>query len=193
MHMKKIFGIFAAAIILTLTSSFQGHAGQLKGVDLPDYIDIGNTRLVLNGMGLRQATAFKVNVYVAGLYIAEKSSDPEMILRSPSPKRLVLHFLRHVGSEDLTMAWDEGFEKNVPDKIPALKDRIEKIKGFTKDMRTGQKLTFTSLPGTGIQVDIDGAPVGTVGGDDFSKAFLAIWLGPNPPNQSLKDGLLNKE
>lgn len=179
--------ILAAAVGTTAAPS---QAKEWKGIDFPDQIEVDNTILVLNGLGLRQATALKVNVYIAGLYLTEKSGDPETILQSPTQKCLVLHFLRNVGSSDLTKAWDDGFKKNAANEIPVLKDRIEKIKGFTKDMKTGQKLSFTYKPGDGIKVDIDGALIGIVEGDDFAKAFLSIWLGPEPPNQNLKDGLL---
>jgi hypothetical protein len=182
----SIVSIVVALGLITMPSE----AKQLKGVTFPDEIKVDGTTLVLNGLGLRLATSLKVKVYVAGLYVAEKSGDPQAILSSPAPQRLVLHFLRDVGNEDLAQSWDDGFEKNSADQIPALKERIEKIKSFTKDMKTGQKLIFTYRPGTGIEVSIDDAVIGTVEGDDFSKAFLLIWLGPNPPNQGLKDGLL---
>jgi hypothetical protein len=189
MNIRYWVSIVSIVVALGLIA-MPSEAKQLKGVTFPDEIKVDGTTLVLNGLGLRLATSLKVKVYVAGLYVAEKSGDPQAILSSPAPQRLVLHFLRDVGNEDLAQSWDDGFEKNSADQIPALKERIEKIKSFTKDMKTGQKLIFTYRPGTGIEVSIDDAVIGTVEGDDFSKAFLLIWLGPNPPNQGLKDGLL---
>lgn len=184
-------GILPAIAALAVMASTAG-AAELKGVRFPDTAQVDADTLVLNGLGLRQATAFKVNVYVAGLYLAEKSQDPQAILDSRTPKRLVLHFLRPLDSAELTNAWDEGFAKNAASQIPVLKERIEKIKSFTKDMKTGQELAFTYRPGKGVETDIDGAVIGTVEGDDFAGAFFSIWLGDNPPNKALKDGLLNK-
>ena len=186
----KYVTMTVAILTFVLAAMLSAGAAELKGVSFPDEIRLDGTALVLNGLGLRLATSFKVNVYVAALYVTAKSGDSQAILDAATPKRLVLHFLRHVGGKDLTEAWDEGFEKNVPNQIPALKERIEKIKSYTTDMKKGQELGFTYKPGAGIVVDIDGAEVGTVEGDDFAKAFLAIWLGPEPPNQGLKDGLL---
>ena len=40
------------------------------------------------------------------------------------------------------------------------------------------------------QVDVNGAVKGTIKGDDFAKAFLAIWLGGDPPNPEIKAGML---
>ena len=39
-------------------------------------------------------------------------------------------------------------------------------------------------------MDVNGAVKGTIKGDDFAKAFLAIWLGGDPPNPEIKAGML---
>jgi hypothetical protein len=52
------------------------------------------------------------------------------------------------------------------------------------NMQSGQQLTFTHKPGAGIEVDVNGK--GTIEGDDFARAFFAIWLGAQPPNPGLK-------
>jgi hypothetical protein len=64
--------------------------------------------LSLNGLGLRQATFLKVNVYVAALYVAKTSTDPKEILGSSAPSELILQFVRDVGADDLRKGWDEG-------------------------------------------------------------------------------------
>jgi len=101
----------------------QAAAGELAGVALPDRITLDSKTLVLNGMGLREATWLKVDVYVAGLYLESKSSDPEAIIGSEQTKRLVMKFVRSVGRDDLRKAWNEGFEKSAGEST-ALRDRI---------------------------------------------------------------------
>jgi hypothetical protein len=61
------------------------------------------------------------------------------------------------------------------------------------DMQTGQRLIFTRVPGAGIEVSVNGAVKGTIAGDDFSRALMAVWLGDSPPNPELKSGLLGGE
>ncbi|TMH34194.1 MAG: hypothetical protein E6H66_10480 [Betaproteobacteria bacterium] len=51
-------------------------------------------------------------------------------------------------------------------------------------------LQFVRDVGAGVQVDANGAVKGIIKGDDFAKAFLSIWLGPEPPNPEIKSGLL---
>jgi len=72
--MSLAFALLALASILHLD------AATLAGVTLPDTVNVGNTRLLLNGLGLR--TKFMVKVYVAGLYLAQKSSDGYAIVKA---------------------------------------------------------------------------------------------------------------
>jgi chalcone isomerase-like protein len=163
---------------------------ECKGVNFPDQAQVEGSNLTLNGLGLRQATAFKVNVYVAALYVAKTSSDPNTLLGSNTPSELILQFVRNVGADDLRKGWSEGFEKNSKDQLPALKERIAMLNGWMADVKTGERLTFVQKPGVGVSVNVNGTVKGTVKGDDFSKAFLSIWLGADPPNPEIKAGLL---
>jgi len=163
---------------------------ECHGVTFPEQTQVQTSPLTLNGLGLRQATMLKVNVYVAALYVAQQSADANAILAANTPKQLVLHFVRDVHSTDLKEAWEEGFEHNAKAQLPALKERIAQLQAWMVDMQSGQQLTFTHTPGAGIAVDVNGTVQGTIAGDDFATAFLAIWLGPKPPNPPLKTGLL---
>ena len=165
-------------------------AKECLGVNFPDQVQVDGSNLTLNGLGLRLATMLKVKVYVAALYVPKTSTDANAILGANAPAELVLHFVRDVGAGDMRKAWDEGFEKTAKDQLPAFKDRIATLNGWMADMKTGQRMTFVFKPGTGVQVDVNGAVKGTIKGDDFAKAFLAIWLGPEPPNAEIKSGLL---
>lgn len=166
------------------------YARECKGVAFPEQVQSEGATLKLNGLGLRQATFMKVSVYVAALYVPQPSGDAGALLKSAAPRELILHFVRDVGDADLNKAWDEGFENNAKDELAALKDRIEAFKGLMTDIKSGQRLRFVAKPGTGVHVDVDGAPKGTIAGDDFARALFSIWLGANPPNAELKAGLL---
>jgi hypothetical protein len=166
------------------------HGKDCKSVNFPDQAQVEGTNLTLNGLGLRQATAFKVNVYVAALYVAKTATDANALLGSNTPSELILQFVRNVGADDLRKGWSEGFEKNAKDQWPALKDRIATLNGWMGDIKTGERLTFVHKPGAGISVNVNGVVKGTIPGDDFAKAFLSIWLGADPPNPEIKSGLL---
>jgi hypothetical protein len=165
-------------------------AKECKGIAFPEHLQVSGNDLALNGLGMRKATFLKVNVYVGALYVARPSHDPLPLIDPGSPAELILHFVRNVGVGDLRDAWKEGFEKVAKDQLPALGARIATLNSWMSSMETGQRLTFTRLPGAGIQVDVNGVVKGTIPGDDFARALMTIWLGPNPPNPELKSGLL---
>jgi hypothetical protein len=182
--------LFVLVSVITACGIGVAHGKACQGVNFPEQVQIDGGTLTLNGLGLRQATVLKVNVYVAALYVAKVSSDPHALLGANTPKELLLHFLRNVSDDDLKKAWEEGFVHNAKEQLAALKERIERLKGWMADMQSGQRLTFLHTPGAGLQVEVNGTVQGTLPGDDFATAFLSIWLGAHPPNPSLKSGLL---
>jgi len=185
--LKRVLG--PAILALTLGAG-AAQARECKGVSFADQIQVGGGTLALNGLGMRQATVFKIDVYVAALYVAKTSNDPKALLAADTSSAMILHFVRNVAAGDLRKGWTEGFEKNARDQLPALQERIATLTGWMADVKAGQRLTFIYRPGAGVQVDVNGVAKGTVKGDDFGKAFLSIWLGAEPPNPGIKAGLL---
>ena len=169
------------------------HDKECEGVSFSEQVQSEGGTLMLNGLGLRQAPFLNINVYVAALYLTQTSTDAVAILESNTPKELILHFVRDVDGAELSDGWDEGFENNVEDQLPALKQRIDAFKGLMVDVKPGQRLGLVHKPGTGVRVDVDGTVKGTIEGDDFARALFSIWLGPHPPNADLKAGLLGGE
>lgn len=179
-----------AALSLPPALAAPALGAECREVQFPDQATAGGTALVLNGMGLRKATFLKVKVYVAGLYLSEATGDAGRILGSNQPWRLVLRFLRDVDAPDIRDAFTEGFEKAtgvIPDE---LRPRIDALNAMMTDFKEGDSLVFANDPQKGVTVEVNNAAVGTIEGADFSVAFLSIWLGPEPPNEDLKSGLL---
>lgn len=169
------------------------YAGQCEGVTLPDKRRLGDTDLVLNGMGVREATMLKIDVYIAGLYVESRSSDPEELLDPKKPKQLILRLVRDVDRDEMVEALTAGFRKNAGDEMPQLRDRMRRFASWIPELEEGDVLIFTNFPGKGVQVMIGDRVAGTIEGDDFSRVFFAIWLGSSPPNPGLRRGLLGGE
>lgn len=182
---------FASVVLAVALMTVPAFAGEKGGVQMPDTVQVEGKALVLNGMGIREATILNIDVYVAGLYLESKSQDAGAILGSTQNKRLVLKFVRDVDRADITNAWSEGFQKNAGDNLPALQDRINQLNSWMADMKVGDSMQFSYAAGK-LQVQVKGAAKGSIAGDDFARAFLSIWLG-KPPNKGLKAGLLGKE
>jgi len=66
----------ALVVLLLALSTGPVLAATLAGVELPGTETVDGTKLVLNGMGLREATVLRVKAYVGGLYLEKPSSDP---------------------------------------------------------------------------------------------------------------------
>ena len=190
--MRRLIGTLysLATIALLATPNNAALAASCADVTLPDQVDVDGTSLELNGLGLREATIFAVEVYVAGLYLESKTSDAKQVIESEQKKRLHLRFVRDLDRDDITGAWEEGFEKNAGNDLPKYKERVAKLNGWMTEVTEGQSLTFTYRPGAGVEVDTNGTVRGVVEGQDFAQVFFAIWFGPEPPNSGLKSGLL---
>ena len=165
-----------------------GWSAEKKGVKMPDQISESGHSLVLNGLGVRKAYGM-VSVYVAGLYLEKASHDPNEIVRSKEQERLVLHFLMDVDQEKIREAWSGGFARNCPVECKPLGPDIQLLNGWMGNMRSGQEMSF-DLSADSMAVTVNGVPKGTIKGDNFRQQFLTLFLGPNPPNKGLKDGLL---
>jgi hypothetical protein len=182
-------GLLLCCMIMALGAEGAA-ARECAGVNFPDQTQLDGSALTLNGLGMRKATLLRIDVYVAALYVASVSHDPNAILGSTAPSKLVLHFVRDVGADDISNGFEEGFAKGAKAQLPALRDRIATLSGWMTNIQAGQQMTFIARPGAGVQVDVNGVVKGTIKGDDFARAFLSIWLGGDPPNPELKKGLL---
>jgi len=90
----------AVAIVALILSSVL-HAAEVGGVKLDDKISLGGQELVLNGAGIRTRAIFKV--YVASLYVPQKTADPAGVL-AKGPRRIQLNLLRTLSADQLADA-----------------------------------------------------------------------------------------
>jgi len=174
--------------VLALNGS-SASAAEISGVKLPDQVTVAGKSLKLNGVGLRQATILKFNVYAAGLYLENSSNDGETIANSNQIKSIEMVFMRDVSAKQMADAFQEGFDKNCVAGCAELKPHIGKLQGLLKDMKKGETMAYHFL-GDGVEVMIRGQKMGKVGDKAFSHQLIRVWIGKNPPNTELKEGLL---
>jgi len=187
--MRKIV-LSLAAVLVVLVPLFYLGAATLAGVTLPDTQQVGNAQLVLNGLGLR--TDFMVKVYVAGLYLQQKSSDPAAILKADAPNRIVMQFLHGASKNQMTNAFTDSFNDNTPDAVKTMKPDIDRFLAALEPVKSGDQIVFTYIPGTGTTMAINGKDKLTIAGAGFRPVLLAVWLGPKPPTANVKKGMLGK-
>lgn len=182
--------ILTNILVLVFASASNISAASIAGVSLPDTVQVAGTTLLLNGAGLR--TKYMVKVYVAGLYLTHKSSDPNAIVKANDPKRMVMHFVRDVSKRQLTDGFAESFHNNTPDAENTLKPDIDRLFSVVEAVKEGEEITFTYLPEKGTSVALGDKEKLTIAGPAFAEMLFSVWLGPKPPNASLKNGLMGQ-
>ena len=181
--------ILLIAAFLFVIPGFNMNAATFKGVTMEDSIDVDGQKLVLNGMALRKK--LWVKVYVAGLYLPQKETDAVKILKSDTMRRTVMHFLYNVGAKKLNGAWMDGLEDNTPNYSPELKKQFDTLCAYMEDIKKGERIVFTYIPGKGTTVEVKGKQKGVIEGKEFADALFACWIGPKPgPGTGFKEDLL---
>jgi hypothetical protein len=179
-----------AVVVFVMACMFDLHGANLAGVTLPDTTQAGGKTLVLNGLGIR--TKMMVKVYVAGLYLEQKSSDPNAIIKADAPKQIVMKFVHGASKSQMSDAFDESFKDNSPDAMKTMKADIDRLLGALEPVKVGDQMVFTYVPGTGTTLAINGTDKLTIAGSAFGPVLFSVWLGQKPPNADLKKGMLGQ-
>ena len=175
-------------ILLVAVLSLPALAGEFHGVKMADSINVDGTTLNLNGQGLRKKFVFKV--YVAGLYVEKKSKSGDEILAADAARRVDMKMLRELDKKAIVEAIKGGFEKNAGDKLPALKDRLEKFIAKIPDLKEGETLSVVYVPSKGTRIEGLKGEAYNAEGKDFADALFSVWVGKNPVDEELKKGML---
>jgi hypothetical protein len=187
--------LMSIALVAALATVSVTHAAEVSGVKFEDTIDLGGSKLVLNGAGTRYKAVFKV--YAAGLYLGKKAATPEEVLAATGNKRIAITMLRDIDANELGKLFSRGIEDNMPKNefaklIPAIL-RMGQMFSEYKNLKAGDVFVIDSVAGTGTVITIKGKPYGEPFKEpEFFNALTRIWLGPNPADWKLKDAMLGK-
>ena len=160
---------------------------------------LGGKKLIRNGTGSR--TKVFLTVYYCSLYVPEelKGKSAKEILEADQPMAIIINVdTKFLSSEKFNSAIKEGFGKAASAGYKT--DKQQKFMGFFKKIEIvkGDRVYLNYVPGAGLTVQYKVGKtkktltLGTVSGLAFKKALLAIWLGPDPVQSSLKEAMLGK-
>ena len=166
---------------------------EIEGVKLEPTVQVASAPLQLNGAGVRTRAIFKV--YVAGLYVPQKSKDAAALLSQKGPRRMSITMLRNVDADSFGGALNEGLKNNHTEaQLAGFKAQIEALSANLKavgETKKGDVINFEYVPDAGTRITVNGQPRGTsIAGEDFFTAVLRIWLGEKPADAGLKKALL---
>ncbi len=184
------------AVLLLAAFCFGARGETIEGVDYPSSAEVSGQKLILNGVGLRKVEKFGLpfKVYVAALYMKEKNTSPEAILENKDPKILKMNFLRRVGKSDIADAFNKGLVANCGADKAVCEESKKTLKQLTDkmpDLLDKSTLEF-KIEADKVEYDIKARSniSGTLSSAGFGARFLAIFIGPKPPTEKLKEGLV---
>ena len=187
--MKRMLAMLALCGVLGMATP--GRAASVSGYSLPDTYPLAGQTLALNGIGLRTLTILRVKVYVAGLYLAQKSRDARAVLASPGPKVVMMQFLHTASKSDVEKQYREGEAKNCGhgECAPSDKGDFERLIAATPAAAVGDTLTYVCTQ-RGLRVLANNKQVIEIANPDLATRILAGFIGNNPPLDELKASLL---
>lgn len=188
MKLSRLF--FLVSLFLLFTST--GHTKMLAGIELPPVMETPQTALLLNGAGIR--TKFFLDLYVGGLYLKQKQSQPQKIIEADETMAIKLHIISSlITSEKMENATREGFAKATKSNIVPIQQQIEEfIAVFKEEIKQYDIYDLVYSPGKGVEVSKNGKLYTTIKGLPFKQALFGIWLGEEPAQASLKKAMLSQ-
>jgi Chalcone isomerase-like len=189
--------IVLAAIVAALSLPLAGRAQttEVAGVRFDNTLQVADTRLQINGAGVRYKIIFKV--YAAALYLVDKADTPEAVLASKGPRHLQIVMLRDIDANELGKLFTKGMEANAPreefSKSIAGILRMSEIFSSRKKLMAGESFAVEWVPDKGTVILVNGQVVSEpIKEPEFYSALMKIWLGHSPADAQLKDALLGK-
>ena len=161
-------------------------------------IDAGGAshELTVTGVGLREKTFMKVDVYTIVSYVAAGTTLADdkgvSLLTVDAPKQLRMDLRRGFSREKLIKSFQEVIEKNYDD-TSGFATEMETFFGyFVNDAQEDDILIFTYIPGQGLTTNLNGEEKGVIANFSFTQALWTVWFGEKPASGGLKKALLSE-
>ncbi len=193
--MTALSAALLSALLFAAPLAARAQTTEVGGVKYENNEQLANSKLVLNGAGVRYKAIFKV--YTAGLYLGAKVGTPEEVFAAPGPKRMHIVMLRDIDANELGKLFTRGMQDNAPreefSKSIAGTIRMSDIFSAKKKLTAGEYFYVDWVPGQGTTVVINGkAASDPIKEPEFFTALMKIWLGKSPADAQLKNALLGR-
>lgn len=185
--MKKVLLLLLTGVLLAGTA----WAADVAGVKVLPQVEIGGESLHLNGYGIRKKFFFKI--YVGSLYTTHPVATTAEALAEPGGKLIRMDFLYHkVEKEKIVDAFAEGFEKNSPGLVDTASAQAF-LHWFDADFVEGDRVDLL-LGGDGsVSASHNGRQLGSLNDPALARGVLLIYLGQEPADDDLKEGMLGRD
>ncbi len=165
----------------------------LSAAEFENQLTIEGQTLYINGKGPRKKSF--LTVYDIALYLTEKGSDAEAIIRADHPMAIDLIIRsRFATAERISEAFREGLDKSTGGNSQAIKAQTEAFMNvFENGVVKEDTFKFVYLPESGLNIYKNGGVAARIAGMEFKQALYGIWLSENPVTAKLKSQLLGRK
>lgn len=164
----------------------------VSGVHFEERTSLAGAPLVLNGVGVRHATIFGIEVYVAGLYVQSATHDSGEVLRSDRTKQIVLVMKRDVGRDQIGPAMRTAAERAAGARAASLRTELDAFGAWIPAMHARDRLIVSYTPASALSVTSTATRTTFHGSAGLAEAVFGMWVGPRPVEDSLRNGLLDR-
>ena len=185
---------FCSIIIFFISLAYICLAAEIKGVSLPDQIQISTQNLTLNGMAIKKVSIFRISVYLVGLYLEQPAHSADFILGSQQIKVAKLKFLRKVKAKKLAKGWVRDLRKSCQNNCEALLNEAIRLGDKLKQLPPVEKyqtVSFIMLPQR-VEVQIENKTIGYLYEPNAPMEVLSVFIGPNVRDLPIKAALLGE-
>ena len=192
-YSKTLKGVSWSLLCLLLSIATPSQANKIGGIEFKENIKLGEANLLLNGAG--QRTKYFVDLYIAALYLTDKTQDAQAIIDADKVMLIQIHVISNlITSENLSRGTAEGFNKSTGNNTKAIQSQIDGFLDAFKDPITlGDIFEIVYQPGIGVTVVKNRHITKRLPADmAFKRALFGIWLSGKPAQTSLKNSMLGK-
>lgn len=194
---RQLLAAGAGAALLPWSMPAQADV-ELEGITLAETAVVHGQKLVLNGAGVRRRGYFKADV--TALYLPEKRTTAEAIMKLDGIRRIQLNILRDFTSSTISRIFISDFKQAATEEeFKQLITVISQIGAAYSNVRRvdkGDVVNLDWVPGQGWQASInnkmltiDGVSNGSINNELAYQIYLRMYIGPNAPTE-LRNGLL---
>jgi hypothetical protein len=185
---RRCFVLTAAGAAASALLPKPALAAQIDTVRFEPKLKARDITLRLQGAGLLYYK-YLIKAVAAGLYLDERV--PPQKLLGDVAKRLEMEYLWGVSAQHLVAGAEAMLGRNLPaERLAKLRPQIDAMHALYRDVKPGDRCSFTYLPAVGTWLTLNGEILGTVPGADFAAAYFSIWFGEQPLDAGLKKKLL---
>ena len=186
--LKSALCLMIFPLLLSVTSDLQ--SAEIEGVYFNDEYTAGSRKLNLRGFAILNYMLV-IKAYAGALYM--ESGVPASSVLGEIPRILELFYFHNISADDFRKSTIEMIMRNTTDaEFGIISERLSRFNSFYRDVKPGDRYRAEYIPGRGTTLYLNGRSLGTVPGNDFSKAFFSIWIGRDPIDKNFRDKLLGR-